>query len=699
MSSVFTRFPDRLQSAIVSRLGWSSLRPVQELAGNELLNGCNAIILAPTAGGKTEACMFPLLAQMVKKEPVGVGILYVAPIKALLNNQNERFQKYTEMVGLNSFLWHGDIKASQKKSFIRNPTTVLMTTPESLEGMLISSSTPHGEIFADLRAIVIDEIHALAGSDRGSHLMSVIERLIPATSNDVQRVGLSATVGNPDRILEWLQGTSKRSNCVIQTPTTPNQKEIRILLKDSQAAIVEQASLMAWSKKSLLFCQSRALSEEIADQMKAQGTDAFVHHSSISLEERNRAEEKFQYGKNNCIVCTSTLELGIDVGDLDSVFQHRVPKTVSSFLQRLGRTGRRAGQVTNTTFFIDSSSKLLHAIALVELARKHWVESVQISDRNWPVLVQQLLAMIMQFGAISPKEIWQQLSKVPDFKGVNEDEFTKLIQHMLDTGYVCMNAGSLAIGFQTEKVFGRKNFIALYAVFSTPAYYEVYTIAGQHIGSLDQQFVNTLDAEKTCFLLGGRAWLTNFIYHPDRKIEVIAAPKGKKPKWGESTLDILSWEVCQEIASILKSDCEIPYLDSPAKIALINSRDDLGRHVNNKIYWESDRATWWTFAGLRINQSLKYGLEYLCGWKVTIDNFELSIKGDNLNSSELINAIKEITEVGFWETEEINLYLLKNLPNYCLSKFQKTLPNQYALEVVKNYLLDIDGMRANISVM
>jgi ATP-dependent helicase Lhr and Lhr-like helicase len=214
MTSVFTRFPDRLQSAIVSRLGWTSLRPVQELAGDPLLDGYNAIILAPTAGGKTEACMFPLLAQMVEKEPLGVGILYIAPIKALLNNQADRFQQYTEMIGLDRFLWHGDIKPSQKKAFIRNPTTVLMTTPESLEGMLISASVPHAQIFTDLRAVVIDEIHALAGCDRGAHLMSVLERLVRATNRDVQRIGLSATVGNPDRILQWLQGTSKRPSCI-----------------------------------------------------------------------------------------------------------------------------------------------------------------------------------------------------------------------------------------------------------------------------------------------------------------------------------------------------------------------------------------------------------------------------------------------------------------------------------------------------
>ena len=692
MNSVFARFPDRLQSAIVSRLGWTSLRPVQELAGDKLLDGYNALILAPTAGGKTEACMFPLLAQMVEREPTGVGILYIAPIKALLNNQADRFHNYTEMIGLNRFLWHGDIKRSQKTAFIRNPTTVLMTTPESLEGMLISSSVPHQEIFADLRAIVIDEIHALAGSDRGSHLMSVIERLLRVTNYDVQRIGLSATVGNPDRILQWLQGTSRRSSCVIDPPLIPSRKEIRILFKDSQTAIVEQASLMARSKKSLFFCQSRALSEGIAAGMKLQGTDVFVHHSSVALEERTLAEARFQHGHNNCIVCTSTLELGIDVGDLDAIFQHQVPRTVSSFLQRMGRTGRREGQISNITFFVDNFDSLLHAIALVELARKHWVEPVAINDRNWAVLVQQLLAMTMQFGAVSPEDCWQQLSIVPDFQGINRTEFDRLIRHMLDTNYLYMTGGLLSIGTQTEKVFGRKNFIALYAVFSTPANYEIHTLAGQHIGSLDQQFVSTLTPEKTCFLLGGRAWIANFIHHPERKVDVTAAPQGKKPKWGGFILDILSWEICQEIASILRSTDNISYLDSNAQIALTNCRIDLGRHTDNKIYWDSARATWWTFAGLRINQALKYGLEYLYDWEIEADNFNLSIKGQNLNSSALVMAIEKIIEPEFWRTEAIQDYLLDRLPNCRIGKFQQVLPDRFALEIVQHYLLDIDGI-------
>ncbi|MCY7366799.1 MAG: DEAD/DEAH box helicase, partial [Chamaesiphon sp.] len=630
------------------------------------------------------------------QEPLGVGILYIAPIKALLNNQADRFQQYTEMVGLNRFLWHGDITRSQKKAFIRNPTTVLMTTPESLEGMLISASVPHAQIFTDLRAVVIDEIHALAGCDRGAHLMSVLERLVRSTNHDVQRIGLSATVGNPDQILQWLQGTSKRPSCIIDPPPIPIQKEIQIIFKDSQLELVEQASLMARSKKSLFFCQSRAFSEGIANQLKTYGTNVFVHHSSVALEERTLAEEKFQHGRDNCIVCTSTLELGIDVGDLDAIFQHRVPKTVSSFLQRLGRTGRRAGQIANTTFFLDELPQLLQAIALVELARKRWVESIQIIDRNWAVLVQQLLALNMQFGAVSPEDCWQQLSIVPDFQGVNRTEFDLLIRHMIATNYLDLTSGLLSIGTKTEKVFGRNNFLALYAVFSTPQNYEIYTSTKQHIGSLEQDFVDTITEGKTCFLLGGRAWIANCVHHPERKVEVILAPQGIKPKWGGFMLDILGLEICQEIASILSSNDDIPYLDRSAQTMLKNCRTDLGRHTVNRIYWETNRVIYWTFAGGKINQTLKYGLEFLCGWEVKADNFSLSIKSDNLNSSDLVMAFDRMIKAEFWRKEEIKQYLLENLPNYQFSKFQQVLPDCYALEIVQTNLLDIQMMLNNI---
>jgi ATP-dependent helicase Lhr and Lhr-like helicase len=264
MNSVFARFPPHLQEAVASRLGWSTLRPVQERAGHALLDGQNAIILAPTAGGKTEAAIFPMLARLIERAPAGVGLLYIAPLRALLNNQAERLRTYTSMVRLRRFLWHGNIKDSQKRAFLKEPAEVLMTTPESLEVMLLSPRVPHPKLFRDVHALIVDEVHALAGTDRGAHLMSVCERLVRHTTNDVQRIGLSATVGNPTTILTWLQGTSRREGCVINPPQAPSKKDIRICLRQTISAIARDASRLAVGQKSLFFCQSRALTEAIA---------------------------------------------------------------------------------------------------------------------------------------------------------------------------------------------------------------------------------------------------------------------------------------------------------------------------------------------------------------------------------------------------------------------------------------------------
>lgn len=696
MTSAFARFPSRLQEAIVSRLGWSSLRPVQDLAGQALLDGKNAVILAPTAGGKTEASIFPLLATLIQQEPQTVGLIYIAPIKALLNNQAERLGLYTEMVGLRRFLWHGDVKDSQKRAFIKEPTAVLMTTPESLEVMLLSAKVPHEKLFGDLRAIVVDEVHALAGTDRGAHLMSVLERVARYTPNDIQRVGLSATVGNPTEILKWLQGTSKREGCVVDPPKVPSPKDLRIYLRETLGAIATDASKTGLEKKSLFFCQSRALAEEIAERMRNRGTDVFVHHSSVSLEERTAAEARFHQGSNACIVCTSTLELGIDVGDLDLVFQANAPSTVSSFLQRLGRTGRRSGQRANTTFFCENIETVLQAIAIIELAKSGWIESVPTQNRAWAVLVHQLLALTLQFGAISPERCWEQLSVVPDFSGIRHDEFQTLIQHMIKEDFLFIAGGLLSMGNKSERVFGRKNFMEIYAVFSSPVFYKVKTESGYEIGVLEQSFVDTLVDEVSAFLLGGRAWLVMHINHEERSVRVIQAPRGKKPNWGGFAPQLLSFEICQKIGEIIKTQSSFSYIDTIAQAALDECRVDLGNLLTGAqsgICIDSEQATWWTFAGGSINNTLKYGLQFQHDWKIVADNFKLKILGESLGQSSLSLAIKQICDEGFWKRSSTQDFIWSQLPQYRLSKFQRVLPEAYSLEMISYYLLNISDTR------
>ncbi len=690
--SAFARFPPRLQEAIASRLGWTSLRPVQEMAGEAILDGKNAVVLAPTAGGKTEASMFPALANLVANEPDGVGVIYIAPIKALLNNQEERLGTYAEMVGLRRFVWHGDVADTEKRKFVREPAEILMTTPESLEVMLVSPKSPVARLFKDLRLVVIDEVHAMAGTDRGAHLMSVIERIAPASANDVQRVGLSATVGNPDDILAWLKGSSRREGVVVNPPKVPTKRELHVGLLESVASLAHEASARAAGKKSLFFCQSRSLTETVAERMRGRGIDVFVHHSSVSLEERRAAEERFHHGTNACIVCTSTLELGIDVGDLDLVFQANAPTTVSSFLQRMGRTGRRTGSTANTTFLCEAPEAVAQAVALVELARQGWVESVAVQSRCWPVLVHQLLAMTLQWGAVSAERCWEQFARVPDFQGVRREEFDAVVEHMRKEDFLFEAGGLLSMGQKAERRFGKKNFLELYAVFSSPVLYRVVTQAGRDLGSLEQDFVDRLVENMSSFLLGGRAWAVDRVNHEDRVVTVRDAPAGVKPSWGGFVPQFLGFDLCQRIKAVLTEDAAFPYVDPAGMKTIAEKRDDLGpllRRSGPAIQIDGGSARWWTFAGGRVNHTLKYGLEIAEGWKVMADNFLVRVEGDGVTHDSVRTAAGRMSSLDFWDALDARRSILARLPNYRLTKFQDCLPERFALEVIENYLLDV----------
>jgi ATP-dependent Lhr-like helicase len=695
VSTTFSRFPARLQQAIVSRVGWTSLRPVQEMAGAAILDGKNAVVLAPTAGGKTEASIFPALAELVERPVEGVGLIYIAPIKALLNNQEERLGTYAEMVGLRSFVWHGDISQTDKKSFLRESTELVLTTPESLEVMLLSAKVPAEKLFRDLRMIIVDEVHAVAGTDRGAQLMSVLERIQRFTTNDIQRIGLSATVGNPEQILRWLQGSSRREAAVVQPPRIPVKRDLHISLHDSVVSLATVAAQRASGKKSLFFCQSRSLTESIAERMRGKGTEVFVHHGSVAKEERLAAEAQFHHGSDTCIVCTSTLELGIDVGDLDAVFQANAPSSVSSFLQRMGRTGRREGQTANTAFFCEDDEAVLQALALIDLARDGWVESVPAGRRCWPVLVHQLFALTLQFGAVSPERCWEQLHVVPDFADITRAEFDEVLEHMKQQDYLFESGGLLSMGQTAEKVYGRKNFMELYAVFSSPTLYRVETAARRELGSLEQGFVDRLVDEMSAFLLAGRAWLVEHVNHTDKTVRVRPAPGGKKPLWGGFIPALLGFELCQRMKRLLTNDEQFPYLEPDAAVGLNARRAELGQSLKRPMTILNDEGNlrWWTFAGGKINHTLKYSIELSTGWKVVADNFGLKIAGDGASDTTLRAAIGEIEKEAFWASPETQQSILARLPEYRLSKFQPALPERFALEMVATYLLDVNATR------
>uniref|UniRef100_UPI00035DA1F1 DEAD/DEAH box helicase n=1 Tax=Nocardiopsis gilva TaxID=280236 RepID=UPI00035DA1F1 len=407
---------DRLHPAlvhhIVNALGWRDLRPLQREAVAPLLDGEDAVLLAPTAGGKTEAAAFPLLSAMEEQRWSGLSVLYVCPLKALLNNLVPRLEQYAGWLGRRAGLWHGDVRQGARQRLLRQPPDVLLTTPESLDAMLVSTKTDHGRLFAGLRAVVVDEVHAFAGDDRGWHLLAVLERLQRIAGGPIQRIGLSATVGNPDELLHWLQGSGHEtrpgrvvapgvvlpdaSSSQQGAPQEPPPGDIELDYVGSTANAATVIAALHRGEKRLVFCDSRATVEELGAALRGKGVTTFLSHASLSLDERRRAEAAFAEARDCVIVATSTLELGIDVGDLDRVIQIDAPGTVASFLQRLGRTGRRSGSPRNCLFLARSHDALLSAAGLLHLWGRNYVEPVTAPPEPRHIVAQQLLALALQ---------------------------------------------------------------------------------------------------------------------------------------------------------------------------------------------------------------------------------------------------------------------------------------------------------------
>lgn len=476
--SEFDKLHPALQHHIVNSLGWNGLRPLQEATIQPVLDGEHAILLAPTAGGKTEAASFPVFSRMLSESWEGLSVLYICPIKALLNNLEQRLSYYGHLLGRSVALWHGDISAARKAKIVASPPDILLTTPESLEVMLVSNKVDHQQLFANVRTVIIDEVHAFAGDDRGWHLLSVLERISVLAGREIQRLGLSATVGNPDTLCDWLAGSCNARRSVINPPAENNvipDVQVDWVGSLKNAAVV--ISRLHKGEKRLVFVDSRSKVEELAVELRCLGVATYISHSSLSLEERRAAEEAFSQGNDCVIVSTSTLELGIDVGDLDRVIQIDAPYTVASFLQRIGRTGRRAGSSRNCLFLATKEDAFLRALALLQLWRQGYVEPIVPPARPMHIYAQQTMALALQQKGIIAADVDQWVGRMPGFAGVTTDDRAGVISYMLGAGILHSDEGLIGIGKAGERAFGEKNFMELFSVFTTPPWSRFFGVS------------------------------------------------------------------------------------------------------------------------------------------------------------------------------------------------------------------------------
>ncbi|MFF8788825.1 DEAD/DEAH box helicase [Streptomyces sp. NPDC015125] len=598
---------------VVNTLGWPGLRPLQEEAIEPLLDGADAVLLAPTAGGKTEAASFPLLSRMAAENWTGTSVLYVCPLKALLNNLLPRLETYTSWLGRTAALWHGDVSQPRRKRILRDRPDILLTTPESLEAMLVSANVDHRAFFSGLRTIVVDEVHAFAGDDRGWHLLAVLERLERVVGRSVQRVGLSATVGNPEQLLTWLQGSGrdKRAAHVVaphlhdENPALPPPGDIQLDYVGSLENAATVITSLHRGEKRLVFCESRRQVEMLGESLRAKGVITFLSHASLSMAERRRAEEAFADARDCVIVSTSTLELGIDVGDLDRVIQIDAPRTVASLLQRLGRTGRRSGSTRNCLFLATDENGLLGAAALLLLWSRGWVEPVVAPPEPRHIVAQQVLALCLQEHRVGDR-LWQEWWGGLGPFGPSAEP---IVRHLIDEGFLERDGGMLFIGPEAERRFGYRHFMDLTAVFTAAPEFTV--LAGRNeIGTTNPALLTEEVAGPRRLLLAGRSWQVTYIDWSRRRCFVEPVEGGGKARWGGvGSGRSASYELTRSAREVLLGTDPPVALTRRAETALAQARDSGAESVHpaGTVVIRGGRDTnvrWWTWAGYRANVTL-----------------------------------------------------------------------------------------------
>jgi ATP-dependent Lhr-like helicase len=591
---------------VVNTLGWPSLRPLQQAAVEPLMRGDDALLVAPTAGGKTEAAVFPLLSKMASEDWRRLSVLYICPLRALLNNLEPRIAAYAGWVGRRAELRHGDTSPGARRRVVQDPPDVLLTTPESLEAMLVSTVTSPRELFADLRAVVVDEVHAFASDDRGWHLLAVLERIARLAGRPLQRVGLSATVGNPDELVAWLQGSGKRSrpaSVVTPVEATSKSPDLQLDYVGTLHNAVTVISALHRGEKRLVFADSRRSVETLARILRERGVETFVSHSSLSADERRRAEAAFTNARDCVIVATSTLELGVDVGDLDRVIQVGAPRTVASLLQRLGRTGRRAESQPNMLLLTTSDDDLLQAAALLRLWSDGYVEPISPPPTPRHLLAQQLLALCLQEGRVG-ENIWPEwLDGLP----LGDDgDVARVARWLVDTDHIDHDSGMLFVGPEADRRYGRRHFLELVSVFAGAA--EVTILHGNdEVGTVDPAVLANRVQGSRILALGGRSWQVTHVDWTRRRAWVESTTLPGTARWSGAPQP-LSFALCDAMRRVLLGvDPDRVTVTRRASARLTAIRDE-GAHLVHRdgtvVVRDEDQIRWWTWAGGRANTTI-----------------------------------------------------------------------------------------------
>ena len=735
---VFYRYAPFIQDYIF-RSGWKSLRGVQNAAGEAIfMTDDNVLLTASTASGKTEAAFFPILTLLDEEPPGSVGVLYIAPLKALINDQFGRLNELCEEAGIPVHRWHGDVSQSQKRRLLKKPSGILQITPESLESLMINKHMEIPSLFGDLRFIVIDEIHSLLRGDRGLQTFCLIERMCKLAGCHPRRIGLSATIGNPEAAGEFLAAGSGRPTAI---PRFESGKEVwRLSMEhffntDPQADEGKPVTAEAppeedptdtapkaadpglgyifehtRGKKCLVFTNSREECESVC-QVLRQYCEAgheperfLIHHGNLSASYRESAEEEMKDDDSLMSVCaTATLELGIDIGRLERAFHIDAPFTVSGFLQRLGRTGRR-GEPSEMWFVMREDHPearamlpelipwyLIQGIALIQLyIEERFVEPPRVDRLPYSLLYHQTMSTLASCGEMTPAELASRVLPLACFHSVTADDYRLLLRHLLEIDHINRTEnGGLIVGITGERVTNNYKF---YAVFRENVEYTV------HAGSEELGTIVKPPPAGDKIAIAGRVWIVEEKKKKKREV-YCSLVKGNIPAYFGDVAGDIHNRILERMFGVLSEEKKYPYLKRHAACRLQDARNTFLKAGMERRYLIPLGGKMWAlfpWLGSYAFLALERFLKIRCGKR-------LGLKGLNPSRPYYMQFTMKVTEEEFYKiTEEeaavefdpLELVYPGEVPVF--EKYDEFVPEELVRKGFACGVLDIDGMKRRV---
>lgn len=676
---------------------WEELRPIQTAAILRISSDDRHYILASrTASGKTEAAFLPILSK-VDFNQHGVMVLYISPLIALINDQFMRVEDLCKDMEIKVTKWHGEANKTLKEKLIKDPEGVVLMTPESLEAMFVNRPHNVKHLFSALKYVVIDEIHSFIGTDRGVQLKSLLSRLQEVNEASFSIVGLSATLGDFEEAKKFT-GDAERTVVLRDDQKKELDAEFRYFEQEGAElplSLIKDIYKETRDNKVLIFPNSRGKAEEVAVKLlkiseKVGGhPNYFSHHSSVDKQVREYVEEfaKSKIRRNFVISCTSTLELGIDIGSVDRVVQVDAAHSIASLIQRVGRSGRREGAKSSLLLYATNPWSLLQSLASWLLYLEGFIEPPVVNDLPYDILLHQALSITKGHSGILKTELIKQLSNNYSFRRIPVQAIEEIIEHLIQTDLLEQLRFEVIIGVEGEKIVNSREF---YTVFKSEEYYKVVN-AGNGIGQIP---LTPQLKEDENILLAAKIWKIKFVDHQSRKIEVIPAVDGKKPIFFGSGGDVHP-RIREKMLEILYSKESYPVLneESAVEIEKLRKEFDVFKIVDQK----TDRpletgikeSVFYSFNGTKINRTISF-IWSLIG--IESDSFDDSSSFKiPLGYGDLTNAVNLIPP----QIEDLDFHianLIENKPAVMsFSKWGAHLPLKYQILLAKQKYFDFEG--------